>query len=191
MRMSKLFNQTLRDAPADSEVVGHQLLVRAGFIRPLAAGLFAYLHLAHRSMEKIKNIMRQEIDAIGGQEITMPVVNPADLWQESNRWYEIDDEMGRFVDKNGRDMVLAMSHEEIVTDLARREIQSYRQLPQLIYHIQTKWRDDPRPRAGLIRAREFTMLVVTRWMPIGKRWMPNMKPIRPPIFVYSPVAICR
>ena len=158
MRMSKLFNQTLREAPADSEVIGHQLLVRAGFIRPLAAGLFSYLHLAHRSMDKIKAIMRQEIDGIGGQEVTMPVVNPADVWQESNRWYEIGDEMGRFVDKNGRDMVLAMSHEEIVTDLARREIQSYRQLPQLIYHIQTKWRDDPRPRAGLIRAREFTML---------------------------------
>jgi prolyl-tRNA synthetase len=109
-------------------------------------------------MDKIKAIMRQEIDGIGGQEVTMPVVNPADVWQESNRWYEIGDEMGRFVDKNGRDMVLAMSHEEIITDLARREIQSYRQLPQLIYHIQTKWRDDPRPRAGLIRAREFTML---------------------------------
>lgn len=158
MRMSRLFNQTLREAPADSEVIGHQLLVRAGFIRPLAAGLFSYLHLAHRSMDKIKAIMRQEIDGIGGQEVTMPVVNPADVWQESNRWYEIGDEMGRFVDKNGRDMVLAMSHEEIITDLARREIQSYRQLPQLIYHIQTKWRDDPRPRAGLIRAREFTML---------------------------------
>jgi prolyl-tRNA synthetase len=156
--MSRLFNQTLREAPADSEVIGHQLLVRAGFIRPLAAGLFSYLHLAHRSMDKIKAIMRQEIDGIGGQEVTMPVVNPADVWQESNRWYEIGDEMGRFVDKNGRDMVLAMSHEEIITDLARREIQSYRQLPQLIYHIQTKWRDDPRPRAGLIRAREFTML---------------------------------
>jgi prolyl-tRNA synthetase len=109
-------------------------------------------------MEKIKNIMREEINGIGGQEITMPMVNPADVWQESDRWYKIGDEMGRFVDKNGRDMVLAMSHEEIVTDLARREIQSYRQLPQLIYHIQTKWRDDPRPRAGLIRAREFTML---------------------------------
>lgn len=158
MRMSRLFNQTLREAPADSEVIGHQLVVRAGFIRPLAAGLFSYLHLAHRSMDKIKAIMRQEIDGIGGQEVTMPVVNPADVWQESNRWYEIGDEMGRFVDKNGRDMVLAMSHEEIITDLARREIQSYRQLPQLIYHIQTKWRDDPRPRAGLIRAREFTML---------------------------------
>jgi prolyl-tRNA synthetase len=156
--MSRLFNQTLREAPADSEVIGHQLLVRAGFIRPLAAGLFSYLHLAHRSMDKIKASMRQEIDGIGGQEVTMPVVNPADVWQESNRWYEIGDEMGRFVDKNGRDMVLAMSHEEIITDLARREIQSYRQLPQLIYHIQTKWRDDPRPRAGLIRAREFTML---------------------------------
>ena len=158
MRMSRLFNQTLREAPADSEVVGHQLLVRAGFIRPLAAGIFSYLHLGHRAMSKIETIMRQEIDGIGGQEVTMPVVHPAELWQETGRWYAIGDELGRMVDKNGRDMALAMTHEEVVTDLARREIQSYRQMPQLVYHIQTKWRDDPRPRAGLIRAREFTML---------------------------------
>jgi prolyl-tRNA synthetase len=156
--MSKLFNQTLREAPAESEVASHQLLMRAGFIRPLAAGIFSYLHLGHRSLTKIEAIMRQEVDGIGGQELTMPVVHPADVWQESGRWYKIDDELGRLLDKNGRDMVLALSHEEIVTDLARREIQSYRQLPQLVYHIQTKWRDDPRPRAGLIRAREFTML---------------------------------
>jgi prolyl-tRNA synthetase len=156
--MSRLFNQTLREAPVDSEVVGHQLLVRAGFIRPLAAGIFSYLHLGHRAMTKIETIMRQEIDGIGGQEVTMPVVHPAELWQETGRWYAVGDEMGRMVDKNGRDMVLAMTHEEVVTDLARREIQSYRQMPQLVYHIQTKWRDDPRPRAGLIRAREFTML---------------------------------
>jgi prolyl-tRNA synthetase len=106
----------------------------------------------------METIMRQEIDALGGQELLMPLVHPAAVWQESKRWYEIDDELGRFQDKNGRDMVLALSHEEIVTDLARREIQSYRQLPRLVYHIQLKWRDDPRPRAGLIRAREFTML---------------------------------
>ncbi len=114
--------------------------------------------LARRSMTKIENIMREEINALGGQEMTMPVVHPADLWKETGRWYSIGPELGRFVEKTGRDMALAMTHEEVVTDLARKEIRSYRQLPQLIYHIQTKWRDDPRPRAGLIRAREFTML---------------------------------
>ncbi len=157
MRMSKLFSQTLREAPADAEVRSHQLLLRAGFLRPLAAGIFSYLPLGQRTSQKVEQIMREEINAIGGQEMDMPVVHPATLWQETNRWYEIGSEMGRFLDKNERDMVLAMTHEEVVTDLVRREIQSYRQLPQLIYHIQTKWRDDPRPRAGLIRAREFVM----------------------------------
>ncbi len=114
--------------------------------------------LARRSLAKIEAIMRAEINAIGGQEMTMPVVHPADLWQETGRWYQIGSEMGRFKDKNDRDMVLAMTHEEVVANLARSEIRSYRQLPALVYHIQTKWRDDPRPRAGLIRVREFTML---------------------------------
>lgn len=157
MRMSQLFSQTLREAPSDAEISSQKLLIRAGFIRQLAAGIFSYLPLARRSLDKIENIMRQEIEAIGGQEITMPVVHPADLWQETGRWYQVGSEMGRFKDKAGRDMVLAMTHEEVVTDLVRKEIRSYRQLPALIYHIQTKWRDDPRPRAGLIRAREFTM----------------------------------
>ncbi len=157
MRMSNLFGQTLREAPGDAEITSHQLLVRAGFIRQLGAGIFNYLHLAKRSLTKIENIMREEMNAIGGQEITMPVIHPADIWKESKRWYKIGPEMGRFTDKNDRDMVLAMTHEEAMTDLVRREIQSYRQLPRLVYHIQTKWRDDPRPRAGLIRVREFTM----------------------------------
>ena len=157
MRMSKLFSQTLRGAPSNAEIASHQLLLRAGFIRQLAAGIFSYLPLARRSMTKIENILRQEMNAIGGQEVTMPVVHSADLWKETHRWYEIGSEMGRFKDKSGRDMVLAMTHEEVVSDLVRNEIQSYRQLPCMIYHIQTKWRDDPRPRAGLIRVREFTM----------------------------------
>jgi len=157
MRMSRLFNQTLREAPADAEVSSHKLLVRAGYIQQLAAGIFTYLPLAKRVLTKIENIMRQEIEAIGGQEITMPVVHPAELWKETGRWYQIGSEMGRFYDKSGRDMVLAMTHEEVVADLVRKSIRSYRQLPVLIYHIQTKWRDDPRPRAGLIRVREFTM----------------------------------
>src|SRR5512146_3194856 len=157
MRMSRLFSQTLRDAPSEAEVASYQLLLRAGFIRQLAAGVFSYLPLALRAMSRIQNIIREEIEAIGGQESTMPVVHPAELWQESGRWYEIDAELGRFKDRTGRDMVLGMTHEEVVADLVRKAVRSYRQLPALVYQIQTKWRDDPRPRAGLIRGREFTM----------------------------------
>ncbi len=157
MRMSKLFSQTLRDIPSEAEVASHQLLLRAGFIRQLAAGVFSYMPLASRSLQKIEAIIREEMLAIGGQELSMPVVHPAEIWKESGRWYTIDAEMGRFQDRNGREMVLAMTHEEIIADLVRKEIRSYRQLPQLLFHFQTKWRDDPRPRAGLIRVREFTM----------------------------------
>lgn len=157
MRLSNLISQTLREAPSDAEIPSHQLLVRAGYIRQLAAGIFSAMPLAKRSLTKIENIMREEINAIGGQEMTMPVVHPAEIWQETGRWDKVGPEMGRFKDRNGRDMVLAMTHEEAVVNIIRDEIQSYRQLPALIYHIQTKWRDDPRPRAGLIRVREFTM----------------------------------
>ena len=157
MRMSKLFSQTLRDRPSEAEIPSHELLLRAGFIRQLAAGIFTYMPFAKRSLTKIENLMREEINAIGGQEISMPVIHPADIWKKTNRWYQIGSEMGRFKDKAGRDMVLAMTHEEVVADLLCKEIHSYRQLPMLVYHIQTKWRDDPRPRAGLIRVREFTM----------------------------------
>lgn len=157
MRMSQLLGQTLREAPSEAEVASHQLLLRAGYIRQLGAGIFSYLPLAHRALLKVENIIRAEMNAIGGQEITMPVVHPASLWQETGRWYQIGGEMGRFTDRVGRDMVLAMTHEEVIGDLVRKDIRSYRQLPKLIYHLQTKWRDDPRPRAGLIRVREFTM----------------------------------
>lgn len=157
MRMTRLFSQTLREAPAEAQTEGHQLLLRAGFIRQVAAGIFSYLPLARRAMNRIEAILREEINAIGGQEITMPVVLPADLWRETGRYQTIGAEMARFKDRGDRDLVLAMTHEEAVGDLVRREIHSYRQLPQLIYHIQTKFRDDPRPRAGLVRVREFTM----------------------------------
>lgn len=157
MRMSRLFARTLREAPSDAEIPSHQLLVRAGYIRQLGAGIFSLLPLGRRISDNIEDILRQEMDALGGQELTMPVVNPADIWKETGRWYEIGDEMARFTDRSDRDMVLAMTHEEVVGDLARDIIQSYRQLPQLVYHIQNKWRDDPRPRAGLIRVREFVM----------------------------------
>jgi prolyl-tRNA synthetase len=155
--MSQIFSQTLRDAPGDAEVASHKLLLRAGFITQLGAGIYSLMPLAKRSIDKLEDIMREEMNAIGGQELFMPVVHPADLWKETGRWYKIGDEMSRFHDKNGRDMVLAMTHEEVVADLVRKNVQSYRQLPMLVYHIQTKWRDDPRPRAGLVRVREFTM----------------------------------
>jgi prolyl-tRNA synthetase len=157
MRMSSLFSQTLREAPGEADAASHQLLVRAGLIRQLATGIYSLLPLGMRANSKIEQIIREEMNTITGQEIMMPVVHPADIWKETGRWYQIGSEMGRFLDKNGRDMVLAMTHEEVVADLVRREIKSYRQLPAMIYHLQTKWRDDPRPRAGLIRVREFTM----------------------------------
>lgn len=158
MHYSYLFSQTSREVPADAEIASHQLLVRAGYIRQLGTGIFSYLPLAQRSLSKIMAIMREEMNAIGGQEICMPVVHPADIWKETGRYFQIGSEMGRLKDKNDHDMVLAMTHEEVVSDLVRGLIKSYRQLPALVYHIQTKWRDDPRPRAGLIRVREFTML---------------------------------
>ncbi len=157
MLMSELFSRTRRKAGDPGESASAELLLRAGFVRQLAAGIYSYLPLAVRVIRRIEAIIRREMEAIGAQEIIMPVVNPADIWKESGRWYQIDAEMGRFSDRSGRDMVLAMTHEEVVADLTRNEIHSYRQLPCTIYHIQTKWRDDPRPRAGLIRVREFTM----------------------------------
>jgi prolyl-tRNA synthetase len=157
MRMSQLFGQTLREAPADVEVASHKMLLRAGCIRQLGTGIFSYLPVGWRAVEKINSIVREEIDRIGGQELLMPVVNTSDIWKDSGRWDVIGPELTRFKDRQGRDMVLAMTHEEAVSDLVRQEIRSYRQLPRLVYHLQTKWRDDPRPRAGLIRVREFIM----------------------------------
>ncbi len=157
MRLSHAFFQTLRDAPADAELISHKLLLRAGFIQPLGAGIYSYLPLARRSMDKIEAIIRQEMNAIGGQELTMPVVHPGDLWQQTGRWDAAYPELVHWRDRAGRDMTLAMTHEEVVADLARRQISSWRQLPQMIYHIQIKFRDEPRSRGGLIRVREFTM----------------------------------
>jgi prolyl-tRNA synthetase len=157
MRMSKLFSKTLREAPNGADSKGYEYLLRAGFIRQLGAGIFTLLPFGFSATKKIEQVIREEMNAIGGQEILMPLVNPADIWKETGRFYSIDREMSRFNDRGGRDMVLAMTHEEAVTDLARGEIDSYKRLPLLVYQIQTKWRDDPRPRAGLIRVREFTM----------------------------------
>jgi prolyl-tRNA synthetase len=157
MRMSQLFGQTLREAPADVEVEGHRLLLRSALVRQTGTGIFSYLPLGWRAIGKINSIIREEMDRIGGQEMLMPVVNPADLWKATGRWGAVGPELTRFTDRNDRDLVLAMTHEEAVSDLVKSEVQSYRHLPRLVYHIQTKWRDDPRPRAGLIRVREFIM----------------------------------
>lgn len=157
MRQSKLFSKTLREAPNGADCKGYEYLLRAGYIDQLAAGIFSLLPLGYRSIQKISKIVREEMEALGAQEILMPVVNPGDLWKETGRFYSIDREMSRFKDRNDRDMVLAMTHEECCTDLGRNVIDSYKRLPLLVYQLQTKWRDDPRPRAGLIRVREFTM----------------------------------
>src|SRR5918997_2304052 len=157
MRMSTMFGRTLREAPSDVEVASHRLLLRAGFIRQLAAGIFSYLPLAKRSIGKIEKILREEMDAAGGQEVSMPVVQPADVWEISGRYTATGQELVKLGDRRNREMVLAMTHEEIVAGLAASEVDSYQRLPRLVYQIQTKFRDDPRPRAGLIRAREFTM----------------------------------
>jgi prolyl-tRNA synthetase len=155
--MSTMFGRTLREAPSGAEVEGHKLLLRAGFIRQLAAGVFSYLPLARRSIGKIEGILREEMDGVGGQEVSMPVVQPAEMWKRSGRYAATGRELVRLRDRRNREMVLAMTHEEIVAGLAAGEVDSYQRLPRLVYQIQTKFRDDPRPRAGLIRAREFTM----------------------------------
>jgi len=157
MRMTNLFGNTLRQNPSDAEMVSHRLLLRAGMIRPLSTGIYSYLPLGLRAMRRIENIIREEMDSIGGQEMLMPVVHPASIWKESNRWYNVGPELVRFRDRNERDMVLGMTHEEPFTALMRSEISSYRQLPFMIYQIQIKFRDEPRPRGGLVRVREFTM----------------------------------
>jgi len=157
MRMSKLFFQTLRQVPNDAETVSHQLLLRAGLVRQVAAGIFDYLPLGQIVKDKIETIIREEMNAIDGQEVTLPMVQPAEIWQKSGRWYEIGDDMARLQDRNGRDMCLGMTHEELIAELVSQVVTSYRQLPFVLYQVQTKFRDEPRPRAGLIRVREFTM----------------------------------
>lgn len=157
MRFSKMLIPTLREVPADAEAVSHILMLRAGYVRQLAAGLYIYLPLGIRVMEKINRILREEMNTIGAQEITMPVLHPAEVWQETGRWFDIGDEMFRLKDRTGRDMCLGMTHEEIMTWLAVREIRSYRDLPQIWYQIQTKLRDEARPKSGVLRTREFLM----------------------------------
>ena len=157
MRLSELFFTTLREAPNEMEMPSARLLVRAGYIRQLSSGIFTLLPLGFRVAQRIEQIIREEIDAIGGQEMSMPVVHPGDLWRETGRYESTGPALVRFKDRAGRDMVLAMTHEEVVTDLLRDIVQSYRQLPVIVYHFQTKFRDEPRARGGLVRVREFVM----------------------------------
>jgi prolyl-tRNA synthetase len=157
MRLSTLFFASLRDDPAEAEMVSHKLLVRAGYVRQLGSGIYTLLPLGFRVHQRIEQIIREEINAIGGQEMEMPVVHPAELWKESGRYAKIGPELVRFKDRGGRDMVLAMTHEEVVANLLRDLVKSYRQLPAIVYHFQTKFRDEPRARGGLIRVREFVM----------------------------------
>ncbi|MHB8845586.1 MAG: proline--tRNA ligase [Nitrospirota bacterium] len=157
MRYSKLFIPTLKEAPSDAEAISHKLMVRAGYVRQLAAGLYIYLPLGIRVMEKINRIIREEMNAIGGQEVAMPVLNPAEVWQQTGRWDAIGDEMFRLKDRGGRDMCMAMTHEETMTWLAAHDLRSYRELPQIWYQVQTKLRDEARPKSGILRTREFTM----------------------------------
>ncbi len=155
-RWSKLFIPTLREAPADAEVASHRFLVRAGYIRQLGAGIYNYLFLGQRSLNKIIGIVREEMDKIG-QEFYLPAIQPRELWEESGRWAAMGDTMFRLKDRKGADLCLGMTHEEIMTSIARSELRSYKQLPQIWYQIQTKFRDEPRPKSGLLRVRQFTM----------------------------------
>lgn len=157
MRFSRLFGRTLRDNPAEAEIVSHRLLQRAGFIKPLASGVYTQLPLGWRVSKKIMNIFRHEMDALGCQEMAMPVINPAEIWQETGRWDGVGPALVKYKDRNERDMCLAMTHEEALSNILKTELESYKQLPILVYHIQTKVRDEPRPRGGLIRVREFIM----------------------------------
>src|SRR5450756_301356 len=157
MRVSQLLLPTVKEDPAGAEAISHKLMVRAGLVRQLAAGIYVYLPAGWRVMQKIAAIIRSKMDGIGCQEMLMPVINPAEIWQQSGRWDVIGGELFRFKDRKGADMALAMTHEEVITWLAAREVHSYRQLPQLWYHIQTKERDEARPKSGVLRTREFIM----------------------------------
>lgn len=157
MRLSKMHLKTLREVPAEAEIPSHILMLRTGMIRKLASGVYGFMPLGWRTLRKIEEIVREEMDAAGGQEIHMSAIQPAELWQESGRWYAYGPELWRIKDRHGRDFCLGPTHEEIFTDIARNDISSYRQLPMNLYQIQTKYRDEARPRFGLMRSREFIM----------------------------------
>ena len=155
-RWSQLFIPTLREAPADAEVASHKFLVRAGYIRQLAAGIYSFLFLGNRTLVRITQIVREEMDRIA-QEFYLPALHPREIWEASGRWQVMGDNMFRLKDRGGRDLCLGFTHEEVMTEIARKELRSYKQLPQIWYQIQQKFRDEPRPKSGLLRVRQFTM----------------------------------
>ena len=157
MKMSRMLGRRIKEDPKDAKTISHKFLVRGGYIRPVSSGIYSLLPPAERVIQKIEAIVRDEMNKVGGQEVLMPVVLPADLWQESGRYESVGAELLRFKDRNGKDMLLGMTHEEAIVHLVRTEVTSYKQLPLMAYQIQTKYRDEARPRAGLIRVREFTM----------------------------------
>src|SRR6202453_3744693 len=157
MKASRFFIGTLKEAPADAEIVSHKLMVRAGMIRRVAGGIYNYLPIGLRSIRKVEAIVREEMNRAGGIELLMPAVQPAELWQESGRWEKYGPELLRFKDRKQTDCVIGPTHEEVVTDIARNQIKSYRQMPVNFYQIQTKFRDEIRPRFGVMRGREFIM----------------------------------
>lgn len=157
MRYSKILIPTLKESPADAEVISHQLMVRAGMIRKLAAGIYSILPLGLRTLKKVEQIIREEMNRIDGQEVFLPSIQPAELWNESGRWKLYGKELLRFKDRHGRDFCYGPTHEEVITDIIRKDVKSYRQLPLLMYQIQTKFRDEVRPRFGVMRGREFMM----------------------------------
>ena len=190
MLWSKLFIPTLRDNPAEAEVPSHQLLLRAGYIRQLSAGIYNYLFLAQRSLLKIQKIVREEMDAIGAQEMLLPMLHPAEVWQESGRWDIMGDNMFRLKDRAGRDLCLGMTEEEVMTVIARGELRSYKQLPQIWYQIQAKFRDEARPKSGLAARApvHHEGLLFLRYGPgrLGRRLrealqslLPHLRPLRP------------
>lgn len=157
MRASQFHLFTLKEAPSDAEVVSQKLMLRAGMIRKVAAGIYSYMPMGLRAIRKVEAIVREEMDRAGAMELIMPMVQPAELWDETGRWDKMGDELLRFKDRHERDFALQPTSEEVVTDIARQELKSYRQLPKNFYQIQTKFRDEIRPRFGVMRGREFTM----------------------------------
>src|SRR5689334_23657281 len=157
MRVSRYFLSTLKEAPAESETISHRLMLRAGLIKRLAAGIYTWMPLGVRVLHKVETIVREEMDRAGAIELLMPVIQPAELWQESGRWGKYGPELLRIKDRHERDFIVQPTSEEVITDIARQELRSYRSLPRNFYHIQTKFRDERRPRFGVMRGREFTM----------------------------------
>ena len=157
MRVSAFYLATLKEAPAEADIVSQQLMLRAGLIRKLGTGLYTWMPLGLRTLRKVEAIVREEMDRAGALELVMPVIQPAELWQETGRWEKMGPNMLRLKDRHDRDFIVGPTHEEVITDIVRREIRSYRQLPVNFYQIQTKFRDEIRPRFGVMRAREFIM----------------------------------